>query len=228
MPVTHLLTYAAPVTRKMLHFNALKYYAVPSLPIAWEAPTWLRIELGIFAGRLYFGYEEYSNLREHLGLSEAATKLSESMDDSVTMAELNRTGERVEDTDDGVDTATIGQKLQSINKKPLTFLQDWLTVRRKGQDFMNTPMGYVCQGKPLTESHPFFLKLGSDGTTNAKPANMKNDEESGGNVGGLDDGGDSIYDGDGFDVDDDDGYNSREDENRTLDEDKLSGGEDHV
>jgi hypothetical protein len=33
-PVTHLLTYAAPVTRKMLQFNDLKYYAVPNLPNA--------------------------------------------------------------------------------------------------------------------------------------------------------------------------------------------------
>jgi hypothetical protein len=28
---THLITYAAPVTRKMLHFGNLDFYAVPSL-----------------------------------------------------------------------------------------------------------------------------------------------------------------------------------------------------
>jgi hypothetical protein len=51
---THLLTYSAPVTRKMLHFNSLDYYAIPSLPKGWKAPGWLMIELGIFAGRLCF------------------------------------------------------------------------------------------------------------------------------------------------------------------------------
>jgi len=45
---------------------------------------------------------------------------------------------------------------QSFTAKPLTFLQEWLAVRRKGQDFVNTPMGYVCQGRALKASHPFF------------------------------------------------------------------------
>src|SRR3954471_2268109 len=51
-----------------------------------------------------------------------------------------------------------GLRAQSFTTKPLTFLQEWLAVRRKGQDFVHTPMGQVCQGKPLLENHPFFLK----------------------------------------------------------------------
>lgn len=37
---TYLLTYSAPVTRKMLHFNELNFYTIPSLPFGWEAPIW--------------------------------------------------------------------------------------------------------------------------------------------------------------------------------------------
>src|SRR5436190_13431489 len=64
--LTHLLTYAGPVTRKMLHFNGLGYYAVPALPARWKPPTWLTIELGIFAGRLYFQFEEYCDICKYL------------------------------------------------------------------------------------------------------------------------------------------------------------------
>jgi len=37
-----------------------------------------------------------------------------------------------------------------------TKVREWLALRRKGQDFEHTPMGFVTGGKPLTENHPFF------------------------------------------------------------------------
>jgi hypothetical protein len=54
------------------------------------------------------------------------------------------------------------QKAKAFTRQPLTFLQKWLAVRRKGQDFMYTPMGFICQGKQLLESHLFFLTNNSD------------------------------------------------------------------
>jgi hypothetical protein len=66
----HLILYAAPVTRRMLHFNQLDYYAVPALPTDFEAPTWLRVELGLFSGRLYLEWDEYYTLLEYLGLDK--------------------------------------------------------------------------------------------------------------------------------------------------------------
>lgn len=54
----YLLTYASPVTKKMLQFNNLDYYTLPPLPDGWRAPSWLKIEFGIFAGRLYFEFDE--------------------------------------------------------------------------------------------------------------------------------------------------------------------------
>ena len=126
----------------MLYFNNFKYYSVLSLLKDWEAPMWLRVELGIFAGRLYFDHLEYSYLLRYLGVKEDASKIE---------------GEETE------DPAEQRQELTAFTCKPLTFLQEWLAVRRKGQDFAQTPMGFVCQGKPLVESHPFFTRPENSG-----------------------------------------------------------------
>ncbi|RAL03896.1 uncharacterized protein BO80DRAFT_487696 [Aspergillus ibericus CBS 121593] len=105
---TYLITYAAPVTKAMLHFDNLDYYTIPALPSRSLLPVWLSFELGIFAGRLYFEYSEYVRIRERV--------LPESM----------------------------------------SFLQEWLALRRQGQDISHTPMGYVCQRRTLRKDHPFF------------------------------------------------------------------------
>ncbi|KAF1837673.1 hypothetical protein BDW02DRAFT_107422 [Decorospora gaudefroyi] len=127
----HLVVYAAPVTRRMLHFNQLEYYAIPALPADSKTPVWLRVELGLFAGRLYLEWDEYYELLGYLGLDK----------------ELSQHPEK-----------------QAFAKKALTFLHEWLAMRRKGQDFEHTPMGFVTTGKPLTENHPFFRTFspGSD------------------------------------------------------------------
>ena len=124
----HLLTYAAPVIKKMLPFNNLTFYTVPAMPPRWTAPSWLTIELGIFAGRLYFGFEEYIDLRVSLGV-------------------------------DPLNGESIQRPIFASTVKVLPFLQDWLALRRRGQDFSHTPVGFVCQDKPLTPDHPFFRAL---------------------------------------------------------------------
>lgn len=50
IPLVHLLVYAAPVTRKMQHFDLLDFYATPRFPEDWEQPSWLPFELGILGG----------------------------------------------------------------------------------------------------------------------------------------------------------------------------------
>lgn len=76
-PSTSLLTYAAPVTRRMMQFNNLNYYTIPAMPTGWEAPKWLMIELGLFASRLYFEFEEYTSMRKYLGLIKDEEKICE-------------------------------------------------------------------------------------------------------------------------------------------------------
>jgi hypothetical protein len=147
----YLLTYAAPVTRNMLHFNGLRYLTVPPLPEEWEAPNWLTIELGILAGRVYFEFEEYDALRRFLGVNSAREGLR-SLDG--TMSSSKPSDMLI---DEATDKSVVAS--QSFTTKPLIFLQEWLAIRRKGgQDFSQTPMGYVCQEKSLAANHPFFRK----------------------------------------------------------------------
>ncbi|KJK63248.1 Protein of unknown function DUF3638 [Aspergillus parasiticus SU-1] len=65
-PSMHLITYAAPVTKRMLHFSYLNYYAIPSFPTQCAIPYWLSLEVGIFAGRLYFAYTDYTCLLQQV------------------------------------------------------------------------------------------------------------------------------------------------------------------
>ena len=134
----------------MLQFNDLTYFGIPTLPSDWKAPEWLRIELGLFSGRLYFDWSEYSGLCRFLGVDEACPSL-ESLDDP--NLEMAFDGEVAPET-----AVKPKAPRRSFAAKPLTFLQEWLAVRRGGQDFDHTPMGFLTQGKPLEAGHPFFRK----------------------------------------------------------------------
>ncbi|RYP37538.1 hypothetical protein DL767_002846 [Monosporascus sp. MG133] len=131
----HLIAYAAPVTKSMIHFNDFLYYTIPRLPAGYTVPVWLSIELGIFAGRLYIEFGECAPLTRYLRvLSEGAA----------ADAALQVTGEP-------------GPGSGIFTKKPVSFLLEWLALRRKAHDIMHTPMGYICQGRPLHKNHPFFV-----------------------------------------------------------------------
>ncbi|KAL7929432.1 hypothetical protein V8C35DRAFT_331665 [Trichoderma chlorosporum] len=111
----HLIAYAAPITRSMVIFNQLRYYSLPPIPLDATFPTWLKVELGILAGRLYADYEEW--------------KLA----------------------GDSIRGSRCG------NVSP-SFLLEWLGVRCRAHDVLQTPMGYICQGRPVTKIHPFFAQ----------------------------------------------------------------------
>lgn len=128
----HLISYNAPTTRKMMWFNNLKYLAFPALPAEWKAPSWLTIELGIFAGRLYFDYSEYAELLEYLGLACDA---------------------------DTMEISDASSKTAGFSAKPLVYLRDWLAVRRNGSEFDHSPIGWILQKKSLHINHPFFTQV---------------------------------------------------------------------
>ncbi|KAE8322528.1 hypothetical protein BDV39DRAFT_209670 [Aspergillus sergii] len=130
--ITHLLVYAAPFTRKMMHFNQLDFYAVPPLKGDNKFPTALKIELGILSGRLYLDFEEYSETLQYLRIvGTSATGAEESGNTAVD--------ERGGFADD-----------------PLGFLHGWLAMTRKGREFGHTPAGYICQGRQLSKNHSLF------------------------------------------------------------------------
>ncbi|KAH4934580.1 hypothetical protein HBI79_087720 [Parastagonospora nodorum] len=133
-PFCHIIVYSPPITRRMLQFGGLSYYAIPSLPATFKAPLWLKVELGIFAGRLYFDWDECEEITLYLGIQ------SELGDVHFSHRETFAT-------------------------KPSAFLHEWLAIRRRGQDFEHTPMGYITTGKPLSEDHPFFRTSTNDKNT---------------------------------------------------------------
>ena len=143
MPCTYLICYAAPVTRNMLIFDSLTFYSIPCLPSNWRAPQWLVTDLGIFAGRLYFDYVDYPSICERLGLPVPAI-CSSTLDSWDELPFCEQGGDRQ------------GRKPELFTKAPLEFMQQWLSARRKGQDFSQTPMGQVCSGKEIKENSMFF------------------------------------------------------------------------
>lgn len=132
---THLITYAAPVTKNMAYFNSLKYFNVPSLPEDYEFPKWFRIELGLFAGRLYASYDECLEIAEYL--KALGTDL---------YAEEEAAG----------SGGSQGSAVSTFSNNPIAFLLEWLALRRQVQDILQTPMGYICKGSRLHPDHPFF------------------------------------------------------------------------
>ncbi|OAG39983.1 hypothetical protein AYO21_05856 [Fonsecaea monophora] len=170
--VVHLLTYAAPVTQKMLQFNDLNYYAVPPLPLGWSAPTWLKIQVGIFAGRLYFPFKELEQIRSFLGLQDSQlihthngldSAIEELHIDDVGTSDDNQTlaSEQQQMASDVAETKQA-QAAKVEATKMLIFLHAWLGTRSRGQDFTHTPMGYICARKLLTEDHPFFRTVADE------------------------------------------------------------------
>ncbi|KAF4980380.1 hypothetical protein FZEAL_3610 [Fusarium zealandicum] len=147
---THLIVYAAPITRKMLHFNDLKFHSMPALPSNWKAPSWLQVELGLYSGRLYFEWNEYEHMCELLGIEEGVVQDDEA---TLEMAVDGAMDDEPTKPEPRCDNASGDRKLA---QNPLTFLQEWLDVRRRGQDFAHSPMGFVSQGKSLREDHVFF------------------------------------------------------------------------
>lgn len=72
----HLIAYAAPITRSMTPFNRLNYYTLPPIPSTAEFPSWLKVELGILAGRLYTDYEEWNLVSAYMKDSQTDCPIS--------------------------------------------------------------------------------------------------------------------------------------------------------
>ena len=163
-PVVHLLTYAAPVTNQMMfHFNDLDYFAMPALPSKWSAPMWLKIQLGIIAGRLYFPFSELGPIKSFLGLEEDKSSYEGSANNFESMISENSDRDGHISGQDVEPTLVMypnqgGREKARLITNTLNFLHDWITMRGQNLDFTHTPMGYVCSGKLLAENHSFFRR----------------------------------------------------------------------
>ncbi|KAI8716467.1 hypothetical protein NCS52_00940700 [Fusarium sp. LHS14.1] len=153
-PRARLISYAAPVAKSMQMFNTLKYLTIPAKE--FSVPAWLPIEVGVFAGRLYFDYHEYESLLSWLGIGE-------------------------------VTDSQVPVSRGFWIRQPLKFLLEWMTHRRQTADILHTPMGYVCQGRALHDTHAFFsstTKLRDDGDVSSALGRLQigNGQLGGGNA----------------------------------------------
>ena len=150
----HLLTYAAPVTRKMLHFDNLNFFTIPELSENWVAPSWLVRALGLFAGRLYFKHEEYPPLCTWLRQPLPSADRDNNKD-----SERNKENEYPTRKGMPKEVTVPATPIQPFSQNPLPFVQEWLGIRRGGQDITQTPMGYICRSRILTSDHIFFAPV---------------------------------------------------------------------
>lgn len=266
LPEMYLITYASPVTRRMLSFNNLTFFSMPRLPEGWSAPQWLKTELGLLAGRVYFEWDEYESLCQFLGVNvndesslgwpmveekeeekEGNADIPGSDDghaayDETRAAEEEQEEESNPDTprnDDDhpadklakvADEATSAAEAPTSNlgsfcPHPVNFLQEWLAIRRHGQDFVHTPMGFLAQGKPLQASHPFF----ADADTTASPVVEDGPARTGVGLGNASGSGrvetGDVDDGGLFDGVDDMGANEGDEDDGEDDEDVYDDSE---
>ncbi|KAF2758009.1 hypothetical protein EJ05DRAFT_464946 [Pseudovirgaria hyperparasitica] len=149
-PSMHLITYAAPVSKGMLRFSDLSFYAFPTLPSGLVMPRWLTTELGILAGRLYFHFSEYTYIKNLVTRDAHGANESSQASDSGSRSVTSNT------STESLSAADSTEPVLSLCPRPAPFLLSYLALRRHGQDILSTPMGYVCQGRPLTEKHAFF------------------------------------------------------------------------
>ncbi|KAI5921758.1 hypothetical protein F4810DRAFT_712186 [Camillea tinctor] len=126
----HLIAYASPVTKAMLPFNKFSYYSLPQLPAGYVFPEWFRVELGILAGRLYVDYEEWDAVSKFLRQPVPAANGSAPVS--------TRTGISSRFADDATG-----------------FVMEWLALRRRTQNLLQTPMGYICTGRSPEVGHSF-------------------------------------------------------------------------
>ncbi|KAI1654401.1 hypothetical protein F4813DRAFT_370697 [Daldinia decipiens] len=128
-PRVYLIAYAAPVTKTMEIFNTFKYYTLPALPPTYKFPEWFRFELGILGGRLYVSLAEWNPLSRYIRSS--VEEAGESSGGSANSKQAN------------------GGTPALFADDPSSFLLEWLTLLRKTQDVLQTPMGYICTGRAL-------------------------------------------------------------------------------
>ncbi|KAF5539467.1 hypothetical protein FMEXI_8957 [Fusarium mexicanum] len=137
-PTTFLLTYTSPFTRSLLEVGTLAYYPVPTPKKELVIPSWLSIEIGIMAGRLYLPYDQYTQLRSCLAVDERAEPLA-SMDDARRSRKY------------------ILPNFGILNPQSLSkFLSEWISYRSQSSDITHTPMGYLTGNRDLPDNHPFF------------------------------------------------------------------------
>lgn len=127
-----------------MKFSEMRYYTVPTLK--QSLPTQVIIEIGLLAGRLYFEYDDYAGIMAYMGMRVPLSGVSDAVKAHVSAS-----------------SKELGWQGRAFCKNVTGFFEEWLAATRTGQDFGQTPMGYVSQGRPLRNDHPFFARITNNG-----------------------------------------------------------------
>lgn len=63
---------------------------------------------------------------------------------------------------------------EPFSPSPLLFMQEWIAIRRKGQDFSQTMMGEICRGSKLDRPE---ARVVEDTIEREEPSDQDCDEE---------------------------------------------------
>jgi hypothetical protein len=128
--------YAPKVTASMRSFSDLTFYTIPESPtIAWTCPAYIRTELNLFAGQLYFdSKEEYDSACVLFALSMAHPDAKEIEVDGFVLPPY-RTG-----------------KSSPLSVSMIATFKRLISLRRKGMGYDQTQVGRVLDARPLKDS----------------------------------------------------------------------------
>ncbi|KAH9017600.1 hypothetical protein EDB84DRAFT_1276503 [Lactarius hengduanensis] len=137
--------YAPRVTASMRSFSDLTFYTIPESPEErqWTAAAYLRTELDLFAGQLYFdSVQEYRRLCVLLALHMAHPG-AKHIDVDGFVPPAYRTGQ--------------GQKSPLTTSAIATFKR-LTALRRKGMGFGGTDLGRVLDARPLSSGFASWIR----------------------------------------------------------------------
>lgn len=143
-PHLRLHLYHPRITKAMTDFSGLRYWVMTIGPSkVWPSAETL-IGLELFAGRLYFKDKSaYETTCEYLGIFVG--KLPDMYEGIVEVQK------------DGFVSPNSRKRMRwglqcPFEESPLPFLKAFLSLRTNGQSFSHTHMGFLLDGKPLTEA----------------------------------------------------------------------------
>ncbi|KAH9865892.1 hypothetical protein J1614_009479 [Plenodomus biglobosus] len=72
-----------------------------------------------------------------------------------------------------INKASMNRRSDARKNDKISFILEWVSLRRRGHDIMHTPLGYVCQGRLLGMEHAFFVTncANDNGVVNSYHAN---------------------------------------------------------
>ncbi|KAG9079442.1 hypothetical protein FS749_008532 [Ceratobasidium sp. UAMH 11750] len=143
-----LHVFAPRVIQSMLSFSDLRFYSTPSSASSYSPPpdTTLQLQLGLFAGQLYFDdHSQYRVLCAFLGVFIGT--------------DANREAEDIQVQSDGFVAAPSREMLANhlpeyldcgFSSSPVGALKDLVGYRRKGMEFLRTHLGKLLHARQLT------------------------------------------------------------------------------